>query len=159
MEEGTCIWWKNAYGFIGRGYFSNSSYEGQIYVHYKNIDRKGLKDPKYRELQAGDVVQFEEGTGFFNDGTQAIKVKVIHFADNDERHTVQEGNEQDEPMGRGRLEEVSKGESTEADPESEKSDEDGTGVQRGDETSDAHNNEQPDTSRRPRPKNKKDGQL
>ena len=96
MEVGTCIWFKNSYGFIGRGMFTNNSYEGQIYCHWKNIVRKGLRNPKYRELAPGDVVEFTEGTGFFTDGSQAINVKVVTLAEiDDERLPIQDINKED----------------------------------------------------------------
>ena len=83
VETGTCIWFKESYGYIGKGVFTNNSYEGQIYAHYKNIDRTTMKDPRYKELKPGDIVEFETGPGFHMDGTQAVKVRVIVHAPED----------------------------------------------------------------------------
>ena len=51
-EKGTCIWFVNAYGYIGFGLYTNNAYENQIYVHYKNINRKGLRDKGKRNSQS-----------------------------------------------------------------------------------------------------------
>ena len=88
--EGTCIWWKHAYGYIGYGIYTNNAYEGQVYCHYKNINRKTMQNPKFRELKPGDIVEFDIGDGFHNDGTQALKVRVVRHADKDGPETVPE---------------------------------------------------------------------
>ena len=76
-QKGTCIWWTDAYGFIGHGIYTNNTYEYQVYAHYKQITRPGLRDEKYRELKAGDVCEFEVGDGYYCDGTQALKIKLV----------------------------------------------------------------------------------
>jgi len=86
--KGTCIWFKNVYGYIGDGIYSNNAYERQIYVHYSKIDKKTMKNPKYRELAPNDIVEFDIGDGFHMAGTQAINVRVIHHADSDEQKEV-----------------------------------------------------------------------
>ena len=80
-QNGTCIWFKNAFGYIGFGLFTNQTYENQIYAHYKNINRKGLRDSKFRELKSGDIVEFNISEGFFCQGTQATNVRIIKRAE------------------------------------------------------------------------------
>ena len=100
--EGTCIWFKETYGFIGYGIFTNNAYEGQVYAHYKNMTPVGQRDPKHKVLSPGDVCQFEITEGFFNDGTQAVKVEIIKRAeDNDARRGVHPVPEKVNPVGTG----------------------------------------------------------
>jgi len=87
--KGTCIWFDNVYGYIGCGYYSNNAYEQQIFVHYSNIDKTTMVNPRFRKLEPNDIVEFEEGPGFHMEGTQALNIKVIVHADNDERQEVQ----------------------------------------------------------------------
>ena len=76
-ETGTCIWFKNVYGYIGFGLFTNQTYEGQVYAHYKNISHKGLRDQKFREIKQGDIVEFNFADGFYCQGTQAVNIRII----------------------------------------------------------------------------------
>jgi len=81
--EGTCIWFgpEIPWGYIGHGIFTNNSYEFQIYVHYKHIEREGQRNVKFRELKSGDIVDFDEGEGHRNNGTQAINVVVKKYVE------------------------------------------------------------------------------
>ena len=47
-----------------------------------------MKNPKYKELAPNDIVEFDIGDGYHMAGTQAINVKVIEYADNDEQEEV-----------------------------------------------------------------------
>lgn len=82
---GTCIWFgpEIPWGYIGHGIFTNNAYEYQTYVHYKNITRENLRNPKFRELKPNDICEFQIGEGYKNSGTQAIKVKIIRYAEDD----------------------------------------------------------------------------
>ncbi len=76
MEKiiGTTLWFGSngiSYGYIGWG-------EGeQIYIHYKQLIRKSLRDPSFREIKKGDVIEFSIGTGYHNSGTQAIEARLV----------------------------------------------------------------------------------
>ena len=98
-EVGTCIWFKNAYGYIGYGLYTNQAYEGQIYAHYKNIPKKGHRN-HHTSLSAGDICEFTFGEGYFCNGTQAVDIKVIAYAqDNDQHDTSEECSSEVESMG------------------------------------------------------------
>jgi len=83
---GTTIWFgPRSYGYIGWGIFSNDEYEKRIYVHYKNISKKGQRDPSFRELKKGDIVEFEVGEGYYVKGTQALKVDIIKYGESQDK--------------------------------------------------------------------------
>jgi len=79
-EIGTCLWFKNTFGYLGFGIYTNNSYEKQVYVHYKNIQPKGLRNKNYSDLKEGDICEFEVGTGYYCEGTQALRVRLIEYA-------------------------------------------------------------------------------
>jgi len=81
-EIGTCIWFKNVYGYIGYGLFTNNQYEGQVYAHYKNIPKKGHRN-RHTKLDPGDICEFSFDEGFYCDGTQAVNIKVVKYAEED----------------------------------------------------------------------------
>ena len=78
---GTCIWFKNVYGYIGYGLFTNNQYEGQIYAHYKQIPKKGHRHYHTR-LDPGDICEFTSGDPFYcESGSQALNIKVLEYAE------------------------------------------------------------------------------
>lgn len=80
-EEGICKW----FGSSGQafGYITKSD-GGEVYVHYSNIRKVNLRDPKFRDMKKGDKVEFVVMAGYRNDGTQAGEVEIItHATDND----------------------------------------------------------------------------
>ena len=98
-EIGTCIWFKNAYGYIGYGIFTNQQYEGQIYAHYKNIPKATHRD-HHTSLNPGDICEFTFGEGYFCNGTQAVDIRVISYAENNDRHNSnEESTSEVEDMG------------------------------------------------------------
>lgn len=75
---GTTIWFgPRSYGYIGWGIYTNEEYENRIYVHFKQLTKKGQRDPSYRELKKNDIVEFEIGQGYYVKGTQAMKVDIL----------------------------------------------------------------------------------
>jgi len=84
-EQGICISFGPTFGFLGVGVYTNGCYEDRVYVHYKQIQRDGLRDKGFRELKPMDLVEFEYGTGYFCEGTQAVNVKVISFAKSEDK--------------------------------------------------------------------------
>lgn len=79
IEIGTCEWFGSngqSYGYIKR---ENA---GQIYVHFKHISSKNLRDPKFKELRKGDVVSFIEILGHRDSGSQADKVEILIYGTN-----------------------------------------------------------------------------
>jgi cold shock CspA family protein len=63
--------WKGSYGFIIP---LNEGGKGKIFVHQSNLEMQG-----YRELFAGDLVEFERAEG--ERGVYAAKVRLIQSAD------------------------------------------------------------------------------
>lgn len=83
-ETGTCIWFGTrgeSYGYIGFGGKTDEVYNGQIYIHYKNISKDKLRKDGFREMKPGDILEYESAPGFHNEGTQAVNCKIIHFAE------------------------------------------------------------------------------
>ena len=79
--EGVCKW----FGSSGQAYGYITYHDGsEVYVHYSQIKRKNLRDPKFRDMRKGDTVQFVIKEGYHNDGTQAIEVEIIKRADNND---------------------------------------------------------------------------
>lgn len=85
--RGTCIWFgpEKPWGYLGFGIFTNNAYENQIYCHYKNIVKQNLRNPKYREIKPNDICEFEIGEGYMNPGTQALKVKIVKYAESEHK--------------------------------------------------------------------------
>tara|TARA_R100001244_G_C5135450_1_gene126764 strand:+ start:560 stop:835 length:276 start_codon:yes stop_codon:yes gene_type:complete len=78
---GTCKW----FGSSGQAYGYITYHEGsEIYVHYTQIKRKNLRDPKFRDMKKNDTVEFVISPGYHNDGTQAVEVEIITHADNND---------------------------------------------------------------------------
>jgi len=83
---GTTIWFgPNSYGYIGWGLFTNERFENQVYVHYKQLRKKGQRDPDYMELRKNDIVEFEVGEGYYVKGTQALKVDIISYGEGNDK--------------------------------------------------------------------------
>lgn len=74
---GVVKWFSSAgqsYGYITRE-------DGiDVFCHYKNLTEVGQKDTRYRTLVTGQTVEFEISEGHYNSGTQAINVKVLSDA-------------------------------------------------------------------------------
>lgn len=145
--EGTCIWFGPTYGYIGYGIYMNSNYEGQVYAHYKNIIRKGLVNPKYRDLKPGDVCEFEFGDGFFNNGTQAVKVRVVRCANNNGLKSVSESDGKSDTLGGDWLAIRSEQGCVGTGGKAQNNDVGGEGSGWPDATCQRDNNELPDTAR------------
>ena len=50
---------------------------GEVFVHYKNILPDNQSNPEFRTLAKDQRVEYKIAPGHFNDGTQAIEVRVL----------------------------------------------------------------------------------
>ena len=70
-QQGTVISFEGTWGFIRPA----ANAQGKVFVHHSNI----IEMQGYRELFAGDVVEYEVGQS--NRGLHAMNVKVIQPAE------------------------------------------------------------------------------
>ena len=73
--QGTCKWFNSTKGF---GFITSPEHDGNIFVHYSNIEMDG-----YKQLNEGDKVEFDiEET---HKGPQAINLIVTEKAPQKEK--------------------------------------------------------------------------
>ena len=81
FKEGVCKWFASSGQSFG--YITYNDGMNEVYVHYSQIARKNLRDPKYRDMKKGDTVKFKIADGYHNNGTQAVEVEILIHVDND----------------------------------------------------------------------------
>jgi len=99
---GTVIWWgpDKPWGYIGHGIFTNSTYEFQIFAHYKHISKINQKNPRFKEIKPKDIVKFRVVEGYNGKGTQAEDITIVKYAEsNDKDGWPSEADQESEEPG------------------------------------------------------------